>query len=549
MGISGIGMSDRLEMRTGGDWVVAALRAEGVQHVFGIPGIHNLAVYDALLRQVEIRHVLARHEQGAAFMADGYARASGRVGVVLVTTGPGATNALTPLVEAHAGSQPVLLLASDVPTPVLGKALGALHEVPNQIDCFRPVCRWAAAIETAAEIPGAVQGAFHLLRTGRPGPIVLSIPTDLLAASVPARLGVPGMGRRPPCDVSLIDEAAARLRAARFPLLVAGGGVIAADAGAELCALARRLGAPVITTVMGRGAMPETDPLWLGVLPNKRATQGALETADVVLAVGCRFAHRSTRGLLLNLDFRPDQQLVHLDLDATVLGRMYPPITGIVGDARDGLRGLLEALPPGEPSRGWDWAALAGCRDMHGPRYTPVIQRVLGTLRERLADDAIVVNDQTGINYWMEWHFPVLEPRTFLYPVGSATLGYAVPAAIGAKVAHPGRSVVAVVGDGGFLFSVNELATAVKYGLGIVFLVLNDGRYGAIKYLQEAMFGRSGEADLANPDFPRLARAFGAEGRRVDTVDELAPALDKALAHPGPSLLEVPIAIDPPWEI
>jgi acetolactate synthase-1/2/3 large subunit len=357
------------------------------------------------------------------------------------------------------------------------------------------------------------------------------------------------MGRRPPCDVSLIDEAAARLRAARFPLLVAGGGVIAADAGAELCALARRLGAPVITTVMGRGAMPETDPLWLGVLPNKRATQGALETADVVLAVGCRFAHRSTRGLLLNLDFRPDQQLVHLDLDATVLGRMYPPITGIVGDARDGLRGLLEALPPGEPSRGWDWAALAGCRDMHGPRYTPVIQRVLGTLRERLADDAIVVNDQTGINYWMEWHFPVHAPRTFLYPVGSATLGYAVPAAIGAQVAWPDRQVLAVVGDGGFLFSVNELATAVKYGLPVVFLVVNDDRYGAIKYLQERLYDRWGETDLANPDFPALARAFGAEGIRVDTLDALGPTLEKALGHPGPVVLELPLTVEPPWEL
>ncbi|MBI4012295.1 MAG: thiamine pyrophosphate-binding protein [Candidatus Rokubacteria bacterium] len=534
--------------RTGGEWVVEALRAEGVRHAFGIPGIHNLAIYDALLRQADIGHVVARHEAGAGFMADGYARASGRPGVVLVTTGPGLTYALTPLVEAYAGSQPLLLVASDIPRALIGKGLGALHEVPNQIDCVRPVCRWAETLSAGRDIPGAVQGAFHLFRTGRPGPIALSIPTDLLMAPVEAQLTPPGRGRRPPCDVRLLETAAGHLREARRPLVVAGGGVVAAEAGGELLALARRLEAPVITTVMGRGAVPETHPLWLGVLPNKRATQPALEGADVVLAVGCRFAHRSTRGLLLNLEFRPEQVLIHLDLDPTVIGKLNPPTLGIVGDARDGLAGLLAVLGPGAPRTEWDWSRLAGERVARSPRYTETIDRLLTILREALRAEAIVVSDQTGINYWMEWHFPVLAPRTFLYPVGSATLGYAVPAAIGAKVACPERAVVAVAGDGGFLYSVNELATAVKYGLPIVFLVLNDQRYGAIKWLQEAIFGRWGEADLTNPDFPALARAFGAAGERVEDLDTLAPALAKALAHPGPTLLELPLAIDPPWE-
>ncbi len=534
--------------RTGGEWVVEALRAEGVRHAFGIPGIHNLAIYDALLRQVDITHVVARHEAGAGFMADGYARASGRPGVVLVTTGPGLTYALTPLVEAYAGSQPLLLVASDIPSALIGQGVGALHEVPNQIDCLRPVCRWAETLGAGRDIPGAVQGAFHLFRTGRPGPIALSIPTDLLTARVEAQLTPPGQGRRPPCDVRLLEAAAGHLRGARRPLLIAGGGVVAAEAGGELLALARRLGAPVITTVMGRGTLPETHPLWLGVLPNKRATQPALEAADVVLAVGCRFAHRSTRGILLNLEFRPDQALIHLDLDPTVIGKLNRPTLGIVGDARDGLAGLLAILGPGAPRAEWDWGRLAGERAARSPRYTETIDRLLRILRDALPTDAIVVSDQTGINYWMEWHFPVLAPRTFLYPVGSATLGYAVPAAIGAKVARPERAVVAVAGDGGFLYSVNELATAVKYELPIVFLVLNDRRYGAIKWLQEAIFGRWGEADLTNPDFPALARAFGAAGERADDLDALAPALAKALARPGPTLLELPLAIEPPWE-
>jgi thiamine pyrophosphate-dependent acetolactate synthase large subunit-like protein len=232
-----------------------------------------------------------------------------------------------------------------------------------------------------------------------------------------------------------------------------------------------------------------------------------------------------------------------------VIGKIVPATLGIVGDARDGLAGLLAVLGPGPATAEWDWSRLVAQRAARGPRYTATIDRLLRILRESLPADTIVVSDQTGINYWMEWHFPVLAPRTFLYPVGSATLGYGVPAAIGARVAQPDRPVVAVVGDGGFLYSVNELATAVKYALPVVFLVVNDQRFGAIKYLQEAIFGRWGETDLANPDFPALARAFGAAGQRADDLDQLGPALAKALAHPGPTVVELPLAIDPPWEI
>ena len=534
---------------TGGEWVVAALGAEGVRHVFGIPGVHNLAIYDALLRQSALVHVLARHEAGAAFMADGYARASGAPGVVVVTTGPGATNVLTPLVESYAGSTPVVVVMSDIASALVGRDVGALHEVPNQIECFRPVARWAEALTEARAIPAAVHTAFDLLRTGRPGPVAISIPNDFLTARLEAEPGRGGAGRRPPCHPEAIAAAARRLGGATRPLLIAGGGVIAAGAEAELVALARRLDAPVITSVMGRGAISERDPLWHGVLPNRRATEPVLQAADVVLAVGCRFAHRSTQGLLLNLSFGPGQALIHLDLDPRVIGLLFKPELGIVGDATDGLARLLAALGDGRPAGGWDHGWRAGLRGAAGPLYTAETARLVETLRAALPDDAIVVCDQTGLNYWMEWHFPVLAPRTFLYPVGSATLGYGVPAAIGAKIARPDRPVVAVVGDGGFLYSVNELATAVKYRLPVVFLVLNDERFGAIKYLQETLFaGRWGEADLVNPDFPALARAFGARGERV-TVDTLPAALTRGLAADGPTLLELPVAVTPPWEL
>jgi acetolactate synthase-1/2/3 large subunit len=535
--------------RTGGEWVVEALRAEGVRHVFGIPGVHNLAIYDALLRGgTGIAHVLARHEQGAAFMADGYARSSGRPGVIVATTGPGATNVLTPLVESYAGSQPVLALMSDIPAALIGRDAGALHEVPNQIDCFRPVSRWAETVRDAGAFAPAVQRAFELFRSARPGPVSLSLPTDLLMARAVSRINDP-VGRPPACDRALIAQAAERLARARRPAIVTGGGTVSAGAAEELGALARRLGAPVVTTVMGRGAMPEDDPLWVGVLSNKYASQPLLEEADAVLAVGCRFAHRSTQGLLLNLRFRPEQALIHLDIDPAVIGKLFPATLGIVGDARDGLAALLAALGPGAAA-GWPAARLAELRAARSPRWEAATGRLIDVLRAALPADGIAVNDQTGINYWMEWHFPVLAPRTFLYPVGSATLGYAVPAAIGAKVANPERAVLAVVGDGGFMFSVNELSTAVKYRLGVVFLVLNDERFGAIKYLQEAMFsGRWGEADLANPDFVALARAFGAEGRRVQGLDDLGPALAQALAHPGPTVVELPLSVLPPWEL
>ena len=536
-------------IRTGGEWVVEALRAEGVRHVFGIPGVHNLAIYDALLRQDAIQHVLARHEAGATFMADGYARASGRPGVVVVTTGPGATNTLTPLVEAYASGVPVLTVMSDVALPLVGRDLGALHEVVNQIECFRPMTRWAEAITDARAIPRDVQGAFDLFASGRPGPVAISIPNDLLAAKVDGTLAPPGRSRRKPCDVHEVAEAARLLRGARRPVLIAGGGVIAAEAEAELTRVARRLGAPVITSVMGRGAIRETDPLWQGVLANKRATEDVLRAADVVLVAGCRLTHRSTQGLLLNLSFGPGQTLIHLDIDPMVLGKLYKPQLGIVGDAKHGLGRLADTLGAGAGDADWDRAWLAARRTAANERYTTDVADFMGILRASVPEDGIVVCDQTNVNYWMEWFYPVLAPRTFLYPIGSATLGYGVPAAIGAKVARPDRAVVAVVGDGGFFFSMSELLTAVKYNLGVVFLVLNDNRYGAIKYLQERLFGRSGETELTNPDFPALARACGAAADRIPSLAELGEALKLAFARRKPTVLELAMAVEPPWEL
>jgi acetolactate synthase-1/2/3 large subunit len=231
-----------------------------------------------------------------------------------------------------------------------------------------------------------------------------------------------------------------------------------------------------------------------------------------------------------------------------VIGKLFTPQIAIVGDATDGLARIVQALGSGSPAPSWDAAWLARLKTAVSPRYTDDIAGFIRTLRAALPPEAIVVNDQTGINYWMEWHFPVLRPRTFLYPVGSATLGYGLPAAIGAQIAHPDRPVVAVLGDGGFMFSVNELATAVKYRLPLAIVLMNDDRYGAIKWLQEKMFKRSGETELANPDFPAMAKTFGARGERLSGVAGLPDALARALKADGPTLLELSMAVEPPWE-
>jgi acetolactate synthase-1/2/3 large subunit len=323
---------------------------------------------------------------------------------------------------------------------------------------------------------------------------------------------------------------------------------VSAGAERELRALALRLGSPVLTTVMGRGAIGEDDPLWHAVMPNKRATEEVFAAADVVLVVGCRLAARSTQGLLLNLSFTPEQTLIHLDIDPSVIGKLFSPQVAIVGDARDGLGRMVEALGQGPPAATWESAWLARLKTAASPRYTAEVAGLIGTLRAALPPEAIVANDQTGINYWMEWHFPVLRPRTFLYPVGSATLGYGLPAAVGAQIAHPDRPVVAVIGDGGFMFSVNELATAVKYRLPLAIVLMNDERFGAIKWLQEKMFKRWGETELANPDFPSMARTFGARGERLSGVDALPDALARAFKADGPTLLELSMGMEPPWE-
>ena len=526
---------------TGGEAVAAALAAHGVDTVFGIPGAHNLSLYDALV-EAPVRHVLARHEQGAAFMADGYARASGRPGVCVVTSGPAALNTITSLGTAYSDSSPVLCIASQIPAAGIGREKGYLHECSDQLACFRPVTGWCGRADSVAAIPGLLREAFASMSRGRPRPAALEIPCDVLDASEEVEVPGPVQVERLQPGSAEIEEAAAALRAAGSPVIWAGGGVIASGAGAELRQLAETLQAPVFTTVLGKGALPEDHPLAAGTAILHPLAQEFLAQRDAMLAVGTRFTEEETLGWRLRLP----ETLIHLDVDAEEIGRNYPATAAVAGDARESLRALAGRLAGLESrSRAAKVAALRkgivdDCREL-----APEGVELVAALQEGLPRDAVLVSDLTVAAYWCRRLLELYEPRCNIYPWGFCTLGFGLPAAIGAKLACPERPVVCLSGDAGFLFNCQELAVAAEAGLPVVVLLFNDSGYGALRPQQDHRFGRRHAVDAGNPDFVPLARAFGVEARRVNEVGSLGPALAEALEAGAPALIEVPAALPP----
>ena len=530
---------------TGGQAVVEALRAEGVRTVFGIPGMHTLHLYEALRVCPTIRHFTTRHEQGAAFMAEGYARATGEPGVCLAITGPGATNTLTALGNAYSDSSPVLCITSEIATGFIGQGKEVFHELKDQLGLFSAVTGWNERVASVAEIPGAVQRAMCSLRTGRPRPAHLEVPIDVLAAIGEVVIAPSAPSERPAVDPEQVREAVALLAGARAPLIYAGGGAVLSGASAALVGLAERLGAPVVTTYMGKGAFPEDHPLSLGCGPWRRGLiADYLARADLLLVVGARLGPVETR----NWSLRLPKTLVHVDIDPAVIGRSYPATVGMVGDARRALEQITKTLdemmlqprpsPATEIAR---WKAEERERLLREPGFA-----LMAALQGALARDAIVVNDAALVNGWTAHCLSTCTPRSFLFPSGFAALGFGLPAALGAKVAFPERQVVVVCGDGGFLFTGQELATAVQYGLNVVVLVFNDNGYGSIARLQREGFGETFAADLVNPDFVRLAEAFGAWAARASTPEGVEAALVAALHSNQPALIEVPVRLEPP---
>ncbi|MFF3573933.1 thiamine pyrophosphate-dependent enzyme [Nocardia jiangxiensis] len=527
---------------TGGEALAAQLVREGQRTVFGVPGIQLDYAMDGLAQQrTRIRFVGARHEQGAGYFADGFARATGDPAVCMVVPGPGLLNAGAALSTAYACSSRVVLLAGQIPSPAIGQGLGMLHEIPGQSEFVASLTKWSAMARTPQEIPALVRRAFHEVRSGRPRPVGLEIPPDVLAAQSDITLVDPTPAEHPALDADDIEQVAALLAAASRPVILAGGGVVAGGASRALARLAETLDAPVVTTRNGRGAISDRHPLALTMLGGRRV----LPEADVVLAVGTRFMTLRGRPLIT----APGTKVVLVNVEPADLGGPRKPEIAVLADALSALEALADALPARSgPSR--RAAEVARVRAECTEQLTAIAPQLawLTAIREALPDDGVLVEELTQIGYASRIAYPVYEPRTFITPGYQGTLGYGFPTALGAKVGRPDVPVVSITGDGGFGWGLQELATARKYGIGLITVVFADGYFGNVRRIQQEDFGRTIATELVNPDFVALARSFGISGFRVQSPGQLSGVIREAGSEPV--LIEVPVGEFPsPWEL
>jgi acetolactate synthase-1/2/3 large subunit len=531
-----------VKTRTGGRLVAATLEALGADVVFGVPGIHALAIWDGL-RTGSIRTFGFRTELNAGFAADGYARTSGRPAVLLLSTGPGALVSLAALMEAATSHVPVVAITSQIPQELIGRGRGYLHELPDQLASFSPVVKWARRAESDRELPDLLTEAWRQALIPPSGPVFLEIPVDVLRGETDAPADV-GAGQVPPALVpsaGALAEAARLLNEAERPVLWAGGGVLRSGAWEELAQLAGRLDAPVATTYMGKGAFPAEEPRSVGSACDEPAFIELLEEADVVLAVGTELGAETTAHY--RLDF--SGTLIQIDAAPERFGTTYPALA-LTGDARSALTALLPQID----SRTGDGAGRAErVRDRIRRRLDEqdrsLERELLETIRAAVPPEAVTTWDMTILAYWAAAHFPVTTPRTFHYPLGSGTLGYAWPAALGASLAGR-RPTLAVVGDGGFLYGIQELATARQYGLNAVALVVDDSGYGILREYQREAFDETTAVDLHEPDFVAVAEAFSVPAEST-AAEGLGAALERAFARDGPALIHVP-ALLRMWE-
>ena len=522
---------------TGGQILMKSLYLEGVRHIFGLPGVQTYHAMDALYDEPGIQFMTTRHEQGAAYMADGYARASGDVGTTLVVPGPGLLNASAAIGTAFASSSPVLAISGQIQRELIGVNRGMLHEVNDQLEAIKQVTKWARRILDPAEIPDAVHEAFYQLRTGRPRPVEIEIPPETLAEEADVQLLEPGDYFRPAAAYEAVRQAAKLILDAPNPIIWAGGGVIRSGASEMLLKVAEYLQAPVVYTNEGKGAISDRHYLSAGAITGRDNSQ--LAGHDLVLAVGSRLA---------NPDVLTGHQVIQIDVDDEEIGRNHKDTIGLVGDARRTLEELYRELSTAQPPRPSRKAELEAAREERQRTIRKVEPQdsLTAAVRKAIPDDGIFVADMTQISYYSRVHYPVYEPGTFMTSSYFGNLGYAFPTALGAKVAQPDKAVVAICGDGGFLYNSQELATAVKYGINLVTVVFNDNAYGNVLRDQINRFGnRPIGSELHNPDFVKLAQAYGARGVRADGPNRLEAALLDAIAAKGPTLIEVPVGMMP----
>lgn len=530
-----------MQRLTGGQAVVAALRAHGVDTIFGIPGVHTLPLYDAILDEPGLRHVLARHEQGAGYMADGYARVSGKEGVVGVITGPGVTNVATPVADAYADAVPLLVIASSLPRASRGRRRGELHETKHQFGVMEALAGWTRAVDYVEEIPDAIRDAFRAMRMGRPGGAYIEIPLDVLEMGAQLTITTPApiSSPLPSAKLPLIAK---YLREAQRPLIIAGNGVTAAGANAHLLQLAELLGAPVLLDRKSRDTLPTRHPLVISGYPLTPAMYEIISTSDVALVIDSSLTPGPSK-------LRLPDTLLQIDREPSDIGRHFPVTLGMVADARFALDGLLDELqdtPRDRPSRYEEVAHVKESLVEHVWQRYGGNMAFLDAVREAVPQDGVIVADMTKLGYASSEYLPLYQARTFIHPSELCSIGCGLPLALGAKVAAPDKPVVVLCGDGGFLLNVGELATAAQEQIDVVVVVFNDATYTAVKQQQARRFHQRYIAtDLHAPDYVLMAQAFGINGLRVAEPGDLGVALAQAIQRGGSTLIEVTL---PPVE-
>ena len=538
---------------TGAQAVIKSLENEGVEVMFGHPGGAILPAYDPMLDS-PIRHVLARHEQGAGHMAEGYAHATGRVGVCIATSGPGGTNLVTALADAHMDSIPIVAITGQVPTVAVG---GDAFQEADITGITLPITKHNEMVTDPERIGAAIKEAFHIASTGRPGPVLVDIPKDVLNArfsfEYPDRLRLPGYKPTVRGHGKMVREAAREILSARRPVIYAGGGIIRADAAEELRQLAELVDLPVVTTLMARGAFPDSHPNHLGMpgMHGHWTAVTSLQRSDLLIALGSRFDDRVTGNLA---SFAPNARVVHVDIDPAEIGKNRTADIPIVGDCKVVIAQIVSAISdmlgrdePRPDYTDW-WETLRGWRSAHPlrseqPADGPLKpQTVVRAISERMAGEGIVVTGVGQHQMWAAQHIKYEKPRSWINSGGLGTMGFCVPAAIGAKVGRPEETVVAIDGDGSFQMTLQELATARTENIPVVFCVLNNGGLGMVRQWQELFYGgRWSAVDLGwdVPDLVKLADAYGCAGYRCDRADDVESTLEKALA-----VGEVPVIVD-----
>jgi acetolactate synthase-1/2/3 large subunit len=530
---------------TGGQALVRSLEREGVKTIFGLPGIQLDWAFDALheaRERVKVVHV--RHEQAAGYMADGAARSTGEPAVFLVVPGPGVLNASAALATAYACSAPVLCLTGQISSELIGVGRGVLHEIDDQLGMLRHLTKWAARAGTPGEVPGVIHEAFRQMRSGRPRPAAVEVPPDVLQMTGEVRLGEPLPPERLPADPEKLARLAERLGKAERPVLLAGSGVHVGGAWQELRGLAEALEAPVVMSDAGRGALPDSHRLAF----NQLALPDLLPGADAVLAVGTKMLDFARQPIRL----AAGQWLARIDAEASQLSRNAVADLPILGDAGLALAALVDRVGAGNrrrPERAAELAALK--RAIREDMDAAEPQARFGkALRDRLPDDGIVVSEMTQVGYWGDLGFPIERPRSYLTSGYQGTLGAGFPTALGAQVANPDRRVVSINGDGGFMFNVQELATAAQHNIPLITVVFDDGAFGNVQRIQERQFGgRTIASELRNPSFAKVAEVFGVQGIRAEGPDGLDAALKEAVDSASPTLIHVPVGPMPPFRL